>query len=746
MNKFQAFVFDNKWNLNIILKARQLGLSTFIEIYILDTLLFKSNVTAGIIDATLPDAKKKLEKIKFAYENFAFDYPKLREEFLKIRRLIDDNVQELSFNNGSSVTADTTFRGSTLQILHVSEHAKTCKNDPIKAREIRTGALNAVGLNQQIFIESTAEDAEGDFYDLCQKAERLHLEKAVLTLLDFKFFFFPWWENEEYSLECPSDFVFSAESANYFNALEVEIGRTLTRNQKFWYVKKKETQDEDMKKEYPSTSKEAFEASSEDKYYTKEMTQVKKENRICEFPIAQGIPVQTYWDLGRGKDGYTSIGFAQIIGKEFRWVDFLEGNDEHISFYAHELTKKGYLYGKVYLPHDARHKLLAAEKSIEQQMKDFGFDVVITPSMPEEQGINEVRKLLPSMWFRKSTTEKLVEHLEKFSKKWNEVLGRYTGPKENEHIHACLDGNSLILTECGSKPIKDIRVGEKAWTPMGYCRIYGAGLVKTAKTMIKIETVDGSVLRCTPEHKIFTNRGLLRADGLRYNDVIWKQIDPPKLNFKELRIGLRNAIILRMQPRIGNSKGYIELFGNTIMEPFQRAITYITRMGIPSTITSIIWNAFQLLSIYPDMQIAVSGLDQKKTLNNSLKLQFPCRKNGIVVKRVGNGTAKCLKTPGKRKRRSKNRAYFVERGMKHIALHNPSSVTRIAKLSTEENVYEEVYDLSVEKHHCYLANGLLVSNCDMARYAAVNYTDKSKSFRRFRKPETRAIMNPLVGF
>ena len=30
-----------------------------------------------------------------------------------------------------------------------------------------------------------------------------------------------------------------------------------------------------------------------------------------------------------------------------------------------------------------------------------------------------------------------------------------------------------------------------------------------------------------------------------------------------------------------------------------------------------------------------------------------------------------------------------------------------------------VYDLTVEHHHCYIANGLLVSNCDAFRYAAI---------------------------
>src|SRR5580698_2477843 len=57
-----------RWCLNIILKARQLGFSTEILLEMLDSCLFKSNFAAGIIDYSLDDAEKKLNKIKFAYD------------------------------------------------------------------------------------------------------------------------------------------------------------------------------------------------------------------------------------------------------------------------------------------------------------------------------------------------------------------------------------------------------------------------------------------------------------------------------------------------------------------------------------------------------------------------------------------------------------------------------------------------------------------------------------------------------
>ena len=57
------------------------------------------------------------------------------------------------------------------------------------------------------------------------------------------------------------------------------------------------------------------------------------------------------------------------------------------------------------------------------------------PKMSIDDGINAVRMILKNCWFKKSTTGDLVRHLENYSKKWNEALGKYTGENHNEHSH-----------------------------------------------------------------------------------------------------------------------------------------------------------------------------------------------------------------------------------------------------------------------------------------------------------------------
>src|SRR5215475_2742114 len=65
-NWAQLALLDDIHNQNCILKARQLGFTTFIQLYMLDACLFNSNRRAGTIAHRLDDAKVIFrDKIKY---------------------------------------------------------------------------------------------------------------------------------------------------------------------------------------------------------------------------------------------------------------------------------------------------------------------------------------------------------------------------------------------------------------------------------------------------------------------------------------------------------------------------------------------------------------------------------------------------------------------------------------------------------------------------------------------------------
>lgn len=250
-NQEQVNFRARKHRKNLILKARQLGFTTDAVINALDNCLFNSNYTAGIICDTGDNAEKIFHhKVKFAFDRLP--------QWLRDRRIPNtDRAGELRFPNGSSISVSTGYRGGTLSSLHVSEYGKICRKYPEKAKEIKSGAFEAVPMDGEITVESTAEGMSGDFYNMYEIAS--DHEGQELTNLDFKLHFFPWWQSKDYRLD-PKNIVISDELQTYFKMLKEEQSIELDDWQKAWYQKKSENQ-EDMKQEYPSFPIEAFMAS-----------------------------------------------------------------------------------------------------------------------------------------------------------------------------------------------------------------------------------------------------------------------------------------------------------------------------------------------------------------------------------------------------------------------------------------------------------------------------------------------------
>lgn len=253
MNEAQRLLFSNMWYFNIILKARQLGFSTAIQIFILDSAMFNSDLNCGVVAQGLKEAKAIFRtKIQYPYEHL----PEWLRKAIPVKRISADSME---FYNGSMITVSTGFRSGTVQILHVSEFAKICATREDKADEVIDGTLNAVHPGNIAFIESTAEGASGHYYDMCQEAMELKNANLPLSNIDFKFFFFPWWDEPTYTMPIPEGGLkLTKVQEQYFEALEMSVGKTIPDDRKQWYIVKERQQKDKMKQEFPSTPNEAF--------------------------------------------------------------------------------------------------------------------------------------------------------------------------------------------------------------------------------------------------------------------------------------------------------------------------------------------------------------------------------------------------------------------------------------------------------------------------------------------------------
>lgn len=347
-NSVQRKLIADLTNRNLVLKSRQHGVTTLICLLWLDACLFRHNTMAGIVAHKKEDSEAFFRnKVLYAYENLP--------RWLQRRRPIvrRDMSGELTFSNGSRISVSTSHRGGTLQMLHVSEYGPMVSMFPLRAKEVKTGALNTVSPDGIVVIESTAYGAYGEFYQMAQRAMtllRMVLAGAArLTKMDYRFHFFGWFEDDTNEIDA-DDVPIGSELTSYFEQVEGEAHIDLSPRKRAWYAKKAEEQGDKMKQEHPSLPAEAFERAVEGAYFTREIARCEKEGRLCDLPIIPGVKVNTFWDIGRGD--YTCIWFHQQVGAWHHFIDYYEANGEQAPHFVKVLRDRDYIYGRHFLPHD----------------------------------------------------------------------------------------------------------------------------------------------------------------------------------------------------------------------------------------------------------------------------------------------------------------------------------------------------------------------------------------------------------
>jgi hypothetical protein len=437
----QLDFLDDIHSLNIILKARQLGFTTLCCLIYLDACVFTPNTRAGVIAHKLYDAKVIFrDKVKFPYDN-------LDEGLKNAVRATQDSADTLTFSNNSSMRVSTSMRSGTLQYLHISEFGKICAQHPEKAREIVTGALNAVAVGQFVAIESTAEGQDGAFYEMTQRAKERKASGVPLSPLDYKFHFYPWWEDATYALDDPR-IVIDEDDERYFQETAERVladpllaprWKPLTRAQKAWWVKKAETQGGDMKREYPATPDEAFEQALEGAYFAREIFVATKQQRIGSFPFDPKTPVNTFWDLGR--NDLNTIWLHQYVKNYHRFIGYYENSGEHISHYIKWLrdwaNERNAVFGEHYWPHDGDRESLWLEEGTLGVARGLKFEpqIVRRPSVKAE-AISAARGIFASCQFDEQGAGQGLKRLRTYRKEWDDERGVWKDrPRHDDASH-----------------------------------------------------------------------------------------------------------------------------------------------------------------------------------------------------------------------------------------------------------------------------------------------------------------------
>lgn len=176
---------------NIILKARQLGISTVVAAYALHRALFKSNQNILICATKLDTAKSILYTIRMMHKRL----PKI---FSYFNECVSNSVTVLGFSNGSIIHSATTTedlgRSQALSLLIVDEAAWVRK--PHSLDKIWASLRPTLATGGDCVLISTPNGIGNKFYELYKEAEEGKNEFVAHKLMWYLRYDKDWFEKE----------------------------------------------------------------------------------------------------------------------------------------------------------------------------------------------------------------------------------------------------------------------------------------------------------------------------------------------------------------------------------------------------------------------------------------------------------------------------------------------------------------------------------------------------------------------
>lgn len=428
-NRTQRHYSQNLHTRNLILKSRQLGFTTYESIDCLDDVLFTPNIDVLLIAHNLEAGESIFnKKISFGWEKLPDTIKSLYKVDAKTSKTLKFDFGEKGF---SSLAVDTSGRSGTYQRVHLTEFADLCKKFPKKVPDIIEGTIPAIPSNGRIDIESTSQGASGEFYDMFMEAwER----GAPVHQAEYKAHFYNWtWDDEEIdniSLPIPFSAMQQGEKFQTYAEKHSLTDAQITYYYLKWLSLNKKWNS--LKREYPTTPQEAFEAVSEGTFYGETFGLMEQNGQIGIVPYDRAQKVHTVWDLGVGKN--LVVGFYQkdTVTGIMKKIDYEEGmGSEGLPEMIAKVNKKPYNYGKHFGPHDLEATDIGTGKTRMETARVLGLNFVMVEDLSIEDGINAASTVLDRLFVDAVKCKQWIRAMKNYSREWDEKRGMY----KDEPLH-----------------------------------------------------------------------------------------------------------------------------------------------------------------------------------------------------------------------------------------------------------------------------------------------------------------------
>ena len=195
-------------------------------------------------------------------------------------------------------------------------------------------------------------------------------------------------------------------------------------------------------------------------YFTKQISAMKREGRLCRVAIDPNMKRRLFVDIGGtgvNADAFTMWG-AQFIGREVRVLDYYEVVGQEIGYHLAWMREKKYLPEdtEAFLPHDGATHDKVFSVSYQSAFEAAGYNVTVVPNQGRGAAIarvNAARRMFPSVWMNESTTVSGVEALGWYHEKWDEERDVGLGPCHDWASHGADSyGLMAVVAEDSMRP------------------------------------------------------------------------------------------------------------------------------------------------------------------------------------------------------------------------------------------------------------------------------------------------------
>jgi hypothetical protein len=281
-NRAQREFERRRGRLNIVLKARQMGISSWVA----GRFFLKTVTQPGTLSVQVAHTQEAAEEIFRMVRRFHDQLPEglrlgvLRTSRANARSLVFPELDsEYRVESAGDANAG---RGLTVQNLHCSEVARW----PGDARGTLAGLLAAMPANSgEVALESTAQGAHGCFYEEWMTAEANGWVRH----------FFPWWWEESYRLD-------AGEGAESAEELALMSKHGLTREQIAFRRRLERQFGALARQEFPESADDCFLASGSCVFDTEAI-----ERRLRDAPM----PIERRWA------GALEVWLKPVRGREY---------------------------------------------------------------------------------------------------------------------------------------------------------------------------------------------------------------------------------------------------------------------------------------------------------------------------------------------------------------------------------------------------------------------------------------------